>query len=76
MKHNPYAILSGTVILVFAMLGCGDDVPRQHMPTDGSNPHVSGSPQDRIASIQEDSTLAAEEKERRIAIIKQRNQLK
>lgn len=66
--------MSITALLV--AFGCGDDVPRQPVPPGGLAPHVEGNPQERIARIQEDSSLSAEEKERRINVVKQRNNLK
>jgi len=56
--------------------GCGESVPVNPMPKDGSNPYVSGSPQERIKNIEADTTLTPEEKSRRIAVIKERNHLK
>ncbi len=73
-----------TTTLLFAALaaigifaaGCGDSVPMQQMPADGSNPHVEGSPLERIEKIKNDPSLSQEEKDRRIALVKQRNNIK
>jgi hypothetical protein len=56
--------------------GCGESVPTNPKPADGTNPYVSGSPEERIKSIQQNPELTPEEKARRIAVIKQRNNLK
>ncbi|AIE83698.1 hypothetical protein OP10G_0330 [Fimbriimonas ginsengisoli Gsoil 348] len=56
--------------------GCGDSVPVNPKPADGSNPHVSGTPQERIKNIEADTSLTPEERARRIAVVKERNHLK
>jgi hypothetical protein len=55
--------------------GCGESVPVNPLPKDGSNPHVSGTPQERIANIQADPMLTPEERAQRIKAIKERNNL-
>jgi hypothetical protein len=55
--------------------GCGDSPPVNPVPTDGSNPHVSGSPQERIKNIEADPTLTPAEKAQRIGVIKERNHI-
>lgn len=56
--------------------GCEEPVPTNPKPANGANPYVSGSPEERIKGIQANPDLTVEEKERRIAVIKQRNNLK
>ncbi|MGV3614190.1 MAG: hypothetical protein ACO1SV_02540 [Fimbriimonas sp.] len=56
--------------------GCEEPVPTNPKPANGANPYVSGSPEERIKSIEANPELTAEEKARRIAVIKSRNNLK
>lgn len=56
--------------------GCEPSVPVNPKPADGSNSHVSGTPEERIARIEKDETLTPEERTRRINVIKQRFNLK
>jgi len=51
--------------------GCGESVPESPV---GSR--VSGSPEERIQAIQNDPRLTEQEKAQRIAVVKQRNNLK
>lgn len=76
MKATTTLLFAGLAAVALFAVGCGEGVPSEQMPADGSNPHVSGSPQDRIAKIQSDTTISQEEKDRRIALVKQRNNLK
>jgi hypothetical protein len=76
MKATTTLLLAALATVGLFAAGCGESVPMQQMPADGSNPHVSGSPQERIERIQSDTTLSQEEKDRRIALVKQRNNIK
>jgi hypothetical protein len=69
-------MLTCFALMGILVIGCGEKVPVAPMPEDGSNPHVSGSPEERIKNIEADMSLAPEERARRIKIIKERNHLK
>ncbi|MBI1331491.1 MAG: hypothetical protein JST12_11365 [Armatimonadetes bacterium] len=56
--------------------GCGESVPVNPKPADGTNPYVQGTPEERIKNIQADTSLSPEERERRIQVVKERNHLK
>lgn len=58
------------------IVGCNEQVPVSPKPADGSNPNVQGSPEERIKRIEGDTSLTAEERTRRIKVIKERNGLK
>lgn len=68
---------SAFVLLVALMgcFGCGDSVPENTLKA-GQNPHVSGSPEDRIKSIEANTSLSQEKKDLYIKTIKERNGLK
>ncbi len=66
----------GLACAALYVAGCGDSVPENSKPADGSNPHVQGSPEDRIKAIEADTSLAPEERARRIAVVKERNHIK
>jgi len=59
-----------------AVAGCGESVPVNPTSVNGSNPHVEGSPEDRIKAIEADTSLDPAERARRIAVVKERNHLK
>ena len=63
-------------VLGFTVAGCSDGVPENPKPADGTNSHVSGSPEERIARIQNDASLSPEERARRIQVVKDRNHIK
>jgi len=75
MKAKVNAILAIAVSGLF-VVGCGESVPVNPMPKDGSNPHVSGTPQERIQRIESDPQLTPEEKAQRIKVVKERNNIK
>lgn len=56
--------------------GCEEPVPTNPKTSGPGNPYVSGSPEERIKRIEGDVALTPEEKSQRIAVIKQRNNLK
>lgn len=72
---KPFVIVFSLALGMFAV-GCGEAVPVSPVSKDGANPYVSGSPEERIKSIEADASLSAEEKTRRIGVIKERNNLK
>ena len=59
-----------------AVVGCGDSVPENTRPADGSNPRVGGSAEERIKTIEGNPQLSPEEKARRIQVVKDRNHIK
>lgn len=62
--------------LALCVVGCNEpQVPVNPKPPAGTNPYVSGSPQERIQAIQNNPTLTAQEKEFRIKAIKERNNI-
>lgn len=68
-------IATGAVASIVAT-GCEQPVPTNPKPANGANPYVAGSPEERIKGIEANPDLTPEEKARRIAVIKQRNNLK
>ena len=75
MKIRKAIFVSLLAAFGLVIAGCGDSPPVNPMPKDGSNPHVSGSPQERIKNIEADPALTPEEKSRRIGVIKERNHI-
>ena len=75
IRMNRFVILI-CLVFAFGMVGCNEpQVPVNPKAPAGTNPYVSGSPQERIQNIQNDPTLTAQEKEFRIKAIKERNNL-
>lgn len=56
--------------------GCDPEVPTNPKSSGPGNPYVSGNAEERIKRIEADTALTPEEKAQRIAVIKQRNNLK
>ncbi len=75
MKNHKQALIA-TLLLSFIAVGCGESVPANPKPEDGKNPYVQGTPEERIKNIEADPNLTAEEKARRIQVVKERNGLK
>lgn len=68
--------LFGGILLLLSVVGCNEpSVPVNPKAPAGTNPHVSGSPEERIKAIQENATLSPEEKAFRIKAIKERNNI-
>jgi hypothetical protein len=77
ISHVKKSLLAmGLVLFGLLGAGCGESVPENTKPADGSNSRVSGSPEERIAAIEANSMLTPEEKAQRIKVIKERNNLK
>ena len=76
MKIANKQLLVSIALMGILAIGCGESVPVSPKPTDGSNPHVSGSPEERIKGIEADTSLSPEERARRIQVVKDRNHLK
>ena len=75
MKKNKQGSAFALVVVLLVCLGCGDSVPENTVKP-GQNPHVSGSPEDRIKSIESNTSLSQEKKDLYIKTIKERNGLK
>jgi len=73
---NKKILLLGFVLVGMFALGCDEKVPTPPRTPDGSNPNVSGTPQERIERLKTDTSLTPEERDRRIQIIKTRNNIK
>jgi len=63
------------VVALVVCFGCGESVPENTLKP-GVNPHVSGSAEDRIKSIEANTSLSQEKKDLYIKTIKERNGLK
>lgn len=76
MKVQPIFFVTVLALSGALLAGCEPSVPENPKPADGTNPHVSGSPEERIKRIEADSTLSPEERARRIQVVKERNHIK
>ena len=76
MKAKTTLLFMGLAAVGLFAGGCGDSVPRDQVSAGGGNPHVDGSPLERIEKIKNDTSLSQEERDRRIALVKQRNNIK
>lgn len=71
-----FSQLVGATLALVAMAGCSSDVGVQVEPVKGGGAsYVSGTPQERIARVQADTTMPESEKQVRIKAIKERNHL-
>jgi hypothetical protein len=73
---NKKILLLGLAFIGSFVAGCDEKVPVSPRPPDGSNPNVSGTPQERIERLKTDTSLPPEERERRIQWIKTKNNIK
>lgn len=75
MTSRNHLVVAGLLLAALLGAGCGESVPVNPVSANGANPHVSGTPQERIKNVENDPTLTPAEKAQRVAAIKERNHI-